>query len=145
MRNAMWHLILIAIVIGILVVGTQVGVDWLLHSGWRQVHASDLFVGAVAALASGAAMHTSNRRRQDLMLRMQAIKDVNHHVRNALTAVTFSTALKNDPELTAVVQEANARIDWVLREVLPHSAEASVDGVRLSKWGRGTKEKAAER
>lgn len=145
MRNSTWHLIVIAIVIGILVAGTEVGMDWLLHSGRREVYASDFFVGAVAALASGVAMHAGNRRRRNLLLRMQAIEDVNHHVRNALTAVTYSAALKNDAALSAVVKDANDRIDWVLREVLPHSAEASGAGFRRSKWAGGAKVNSAER
>ncbi len=145
MRNARWHFVVVAIVIGILVAGAELGMDWLVHSERRAVYASDFFVGAVAAIASGAALDAAQRRRKALMLRLQAIEDVNHHVRNALTAVTYSAALKGDPELSAVVQDANDRVDWVLREVLPHSAHASEERLQPSKWADGAKVSPAGR
>jgi hypothetical protein len=46
------------------------------------------------------------------------VAEVNHHVRNALTSVLYSVHLNRDPELMKITQDAVARVDWVLREVL---------------------------
>jgi hypothetical protein len=55
------------------------------------------------------------------MDRLQATAEVNHHVRNALTAVLYSVHARRDQALMEVTQQAVGRIDWVLREVLGES------------------------
>jgi hypothetical protein len=53
---------------------------------------------------------------------MQIVEDVNHHVGNALTAITLSAALREDAELNTLIRDASDRIDWVLSDVLSKTA-----------------------
>ena len=142
MRNqGLTWTILVALLIGILVTVSGISLDWILHDGRRQVFASDIGKGAVAAVVSGVALVRSQRRRKDLLARMQAIEDVNHHVRNALTAITYSAALQHDPALTKVIEDANQRIDWVLRVSLPQYANAEEEHSSqvTNHWSQGAK------
>jgi len=58
---------------------------------------------------------------------MEIAAEVNHHIRNALTAIVFSASVENDPSLQLILKEATERIDWVLTTVLP-------DGEEKLKW-----------
>ena len=70
-------------------------------------------------------------------MRMQIIEDVNHHVRNALTAITLSSALRQDQELDAKVRDASDRIDWVLRDVLPQTINDRGSEAANPRWHSG--------
>jgi hypothetical protein len=142
MRNqGLTWTILVALLIGVLVTLSGIGIDWILHETRRQIFASDIGEGAVAAVVSGIALARGQRRRKDLLIRMQAIEDVNHHVRNALTAITYSAALQHDPALTRVIEDANQRIDWVLRVSLPQYANAEEEHLRrvTDQWSPGAR------
>lgn len=84
----------------------------------RTILYSDVFMGFVAVLlAFLVGLYYERLRRSDTE-RLRVAADVNHQVRNALTAVLYSVHVKRDPELIRVTQEAVNRIDWTLREVL---------------------------
>lgn len=137
-RGYLWRVLLIAFCIGVLVATSGVGVDWLLHGSRRHLLPSDALQGFVAALISGLALAGHERHHRHLLFRMQAIEDVNHHVRNALTAITYSAAIKDDPALAKVIADANQRVDWVLREVLSKHVLASDDDAPLpNQWPKG--------
>ena len=136
-RSAGWvWLMLAALAIGLLTSLLGIGVDHLLHTS-RPLYASDILEGAAAFLLSWAVLLRGQRQRRDLLARMQAVEDVNHHVRNALTAVTYSTVLKEDPVLNAIVEDANDRIDWTLRKVLPGTATAFHPTLEERRWCSG--------
>lgn len=120
--NVLW-LLCASLAIGILTSLLGIGVDHLLHST-RPLYASDIIEGFAAFLLSLFALLRVQQQRRDLLIRMQAVEDVNHHVRNALTAVTYSAVLKEDPVLNAIVADANERIDWTLRSVLPRTSSS---------------------
>ena len=141
-------MVVVAFAIGILTVFVSVAVDWLLHGrglvgGWeifgagRTVYASDLLAAFVAGSASGIALGRLQARRRELLARMQAVEDVNHHVRNALTAVALSAALHDDVQLNEQVRDATERIDWVLRDVLPNTVDGRRAGTEPSRWSGG--------
>jgi hypothetical protein len=147
-KNSYVFVVLVAFAIGISTVFVSVGVDWVLHGRgtvgtWeifglgRNVYASDLLAAFVAATASGIALGRVQARRRELLARMQAIEDVNHHVRNALTAVALSAALHDNAELNERVRDAAERIDWVLRDVLPNTLKGQNPGTEPSKWSGG--------
>jgi hypothetical protein len=119
-HTSYWLIVAAALVIGVITTLLGIGVDRVLHQQ-RPLLTSDVLEGAAAALLSGIALLRFQRRKRDLLARIQAVEDVNHHVRNALTAVMYSTVLTQDPVLNAIVQDANERIDWTLREVLPRT------------------------
>ena len=86
-----------------------------------------MYTCAIACVFSYALMMYEKRRRMILARRMAITAEVNHHVRNALTAIVYSTAVSHDPSLQSVLEDATARIDWVLTTVLP-------DGEERLKW-----------
>jgi len=61
-----------------------------------------------------------SRERQRLTLaRMQAIAEMNHHIRNALSPISLSLDATEDQQLKRLISESVDRIDWALREILP--------------------------
>ena len=147
-KNSYVFVVLVAFAIGISTVVVSVAVDWVLHGrglveSWeifgpgRNVYASDLLAALVAGAASGIALGRLQARRRQLLTRMQAVEDVNHHVRNALTAVALSAALHEDAELNERVRDAAERIDWVLRDVLPNAVDGRSVGTEPPRWSGG--------
>ncbi len=120
-KSSYWIVALVALFIGGLTILSSLAVDRLAHHVVRPVYASDLLAGTVAALFSGFALFRMQVRKRELLTRMQIVEDVNHHVRNALTAITLSASLQQDPELNDRVRDAADRIDWVLNHVLSHT------------------------
>ena len=83
----------------------------------------DVLLGLVAA-----ALAFLIQRQQDRELRRQrqsavVIEQMNHHIRNALQIIVARASLDHEakPELQQI-NDAVARIDWALREILPQSA-----------------------
>lgn len=61
----------------------------------------------------------SRRQYQLTAARMQVIAEMNHHIRNALTAISLSADVTEDQHLIRVISGGVDRIDWALREILP--------------------------
>lgn len=61
----------------------------------------------------------TRREHQLTAARMQVIAEMNHHIRNALTAISLSADVTEDKHLVRVISEGIDRIDWALREILP--------------------------
>lgn len=72
----------------------------------------------VVALLIAKLMQTSNRLREATLLRMQVISEMNHHIRNALTAICASTDAIQNQQCIRVISESVDRIEWTLREIL---------------------------
>ncbi len=73
---------------------------------------------AVVALLTARLMHAANRRREAELVRMQVISEMNHHIRNALAAVTLTTDSIENQQCIRVISESVDRIEWALREIL---------------------------
>jgi signal transduction histidine kinase len=87
---------------------------------WERLLAEGLSALVVALLTAGL-MHQANKRREAALLRMQVIADMNHHIRNALSAISLSTDTIQSQQSIAVISQSVDRIEWALREVLPRS------------------------
>ena len=135
--NSYWVVILIALCIGFAALLFSLTLDRLLHGIFRHIYASDWFEAISAAVLSGVVLIRMQSRRRELLARMQIVEDVNHHVRNALTAIVFSASLREDPELNAQVRDACARIDWVLTEVLSRSVDGLPHESPTHSWNAG--------
>jgi hypothetical protein len=122
-----------ALVVGFLIAGCGFGVDHLVHRASR-LYASDLYTFIVAAVFSYALMIYEKRRRAVLVRRMKVAAEVNHHIRNALTAVVFKASVQNDPALQAIIEDATARINWVLTTVLPDGSKDLTWPVQAADW-----------
>ena len=119
-----WPIYVTAFLTAVVVFATGILVDELLGIKNREVLFSDVFTAIVAGLLAWLAGRYYARARQAALNRLRATADVNHHVRNALTAVLYSVHLNRDPELMRITKDAVSRIDWVLREVLRDGGDA---------------------
>ncbi|MBW4039613.1 MAG: hypothetical protein HIU91_12225 [Acidobacteria bacterium] len=108
-------------------------VDRLVHHADR-LYASDFYTTLVAFLFSYTVMIYQVRRRRMLLRRMQIAAEVNHHIRNALSAIVYTAAVQGDADLQAVIQDATARIDWVLSTVLPDGEDELRWPVQVTSW-----------
>jgi hypothetical protein len=120
------RIVLSALVVGLLIGLCGVGLDRLVHHASR-IYASDLYTCVIASIFSYLLMIYEKRRRMILARRMAIAAEVNHHIRNALTTIIYSTSVRRDPSLQATLKDATDRIDWVLTTVLP-------DGDGRLKW-----------
>jgi hypothetical protein len=135
--NSYLFTVSIALLIGVLTIVASLLLDRAVHHLARPVYASDVLVGTLVALLSGAALLRAQIIRQELLTRMQITEDVNHHVRNALAAITLTTSLREDPELIELVKDASERIDWVLSEILSGAVSGKVTPKAPSRWRPG--------
>jgi hypothetical protein len=80
---------------------------------------SNALVGMLAATLVFTVLAVGREQRRRLAERMDAMNEVNHHIRNALQSLAFTSAgLKGSKEGEAI-GEAVQRIQWALHEVLP--------------------------
>jgi hypothetical protein len=112
------RILLVALVVGLLIGVCGVGLDRLVHHASR-IYASDLYTCIIASIFSYLLMIYEKRRRMILARRMAIAAEVNHHIRNALSAIIYSTSVRRDQPLQATLKDATDRIDWVLTTVLP--------------------------
>lgn len=122
-----------AILLGLMIGVCGFGLDCLVHHASR-IYASDLYTCIVASVLSYLVLAYERRRRMILARRMEIAAEVNHHIRNALTAIVFSASVENDPALQLTLKEATERIDWVLTTVLPDGEERLKWPVQRPEW-----------
>ncbi len=122
-----------ALLLGLMIGVCGFGLDHLVHHASR-IYASDLYTSIVAAVLSYLVLANEKRRRMILARRMEIAAEVNHHIRNALTAIVFSASVENDPALQSTLEDATARIDWVLTTVLPDGDEKLKWPVQKPEW-----------
>lgn len=119
--NAEWPAVIVAVLTAAVVFAAGIVLDVLLRVQNREILYSDVFTSGVAGVLAYIAGRYYARTRRAAAERLQASAEVNHHVRNALTAVLYSVHARRDAALVEVTQQAVGRIDWVLREVLGES------------------------
>jgi hypothetical protein len=112
------NLVLTAFGIGLAVFLVGFGLDRLLLSDSPALLSSDAVTGGIAALLAYFAVHQYQVRQKENAARLRVVAEVNHHVRNALSAILLSVHIRRDPELLNITESAVSRIDWVLTEVL---------------------------
>jgi len=110
---------LLALSVGILVAGTGFALDWYQIPGKTDILWSDVFTGFIACVLSYLALWYQRLHRRLYLSRLRMIAEMNHHIRNAITPLLYSSQLTKHRELLQLTEAAAARIDWVLREVLP--------------------------
>jgi len=101
---------------------------------WERVLAEGVSAVVVAALTAGI-MNLANQRQQAALLRMQVISEMNHHIRNALAAISLTTDSIQNQQCVRVISESVDRIEWTLREVLLQNkpiSERDIDRLRYA-------------
>jgi hypothetical protein len=122
-----------ALLLGLMIGVCGFGLDCLVHHASR-IYASDLYTCIVASALSYLVLIYEKRRRMILARRMEIAAEVNHHIRNALTAIVFSASVENDQSLQLILKDATERIDWVLTTVLPDGEERLKWPVQKPEW-----------
>ena len=87
----------------------------------HNVHGFLAFVDDLAAgIAAGLVVLLYERWRQrEVDRKLQTIRLMNHHVRNALQIISAASYASDGTEPPAGIRDAVRRIEWALREVLP--------------------------
>jgi hypothetical protein len=124
---------MLALLLGLLVGVCGFGLDRIVHHVNR-IYASDLYTCVVATVFLYLLMIYEKRRRMILARRMAIAAEVNHHIRNALTAIVYSAAVRRDPLLQSTLKDATDRIDWVLTTVLPDGDQKLQWPVQAPQW-----------
>jgi len=78
----------------------------------------DMVVGAIAGLVVFAYEQQQHRA---ILQRISVIAAMNHHVRNALQAISYAPYAEQTKQLKLLEDSVN-RIQWALREILPRTA-----------------------
>jgi signal transduction histidine kinase len=84
---------------------------------WERLLAEGVSAVVVAGLTAGF-MDAATQRQEAALLRMQVISEMNHHIRNALGAISLTTDSIPNQECVRIISESVDRIEWALLEVL---------------------------
>jgi hypothetical protein len=101
---------------------------------WERLLAEGVSAIVVAGLTAGF-MDSANQRQQAALLRMQVISEMNHHIRNALGAISLTTDSIQNQNCVRVISDSVDRIEWTLREVLLRRepiSEKEIDRLRYA-------------
>jgi hypothetical protein len=119
------HSGLLSLVVAAVVAALGFGLDVLL---FREavprrglVLASSSIIGAVAGWLLYQLLRNERHKQQMVQQRMRTIADLNHHIRDALHVIRYTGGSRStlDASQLQLINEAVARIDWALCEVLP--------------------------
>ena len=109
----------LALLFGGVVLFTATGLDFLLErrpqSFLGSIDASAVVAAVVAALLFYRMLWQEQERRKAIRRRLETIREMNHHIRNAVQALT-SYIPQNEE---ASIDDSLHRVDWALREILP--------------------------
>jgi len=101
---------------------------------WERLLAEGVSAVVVAGLTAGF-MDAANQGQEAALLRMQVISEMNHHIRNALGAISLTTDSIQNHECVRVISDSVDRIEWTLREVLLRRkpiSEKEIDRLRYT-------------
>ncbi len=116
------NLWLIAGGLGLVMFVASLGFDLVLLKH-RETPAAIIVSNGLVALLAATLVFTllayGRQQRRRIMERMDALDEVNHHVRNALQALSFTAGALQGTKEGATVSESIQRIQWALLEVLP--------------------------
>lgn len=101
---------------------------------WERLLAEGVSAVVVAGLTAGF-MDAANQRQEAALLRMQVISEMNHHIRNALSAISLTTDSIQNHDCVRVISDSVDRIEWTLREVLLRRkpiSEKEIDRLRYT-------------
>src|SRR5215475_6541784 len=83
------------------------------------IYLDDLVLGIVAGLVVFA---YEQRRHKAMLEKIAVISAMNHHVRNALQAISYAPYTEQAKQIQ-LIQQSVARIQWALQEVLPGAVD----------------------
>lgn len=112
----------IAGAVGLVMFVGSVGFDIVLLKH-QETPAAIMISNGLVALLAAMLVYTllayGREQRRLIMERMEALNEVNHHIRNALQALAFTEGALKGTKEGVTVSESVQRIQWALLEVLP--------------------------
>lgn len=118
-----------AISAGAIAFVTSIAAQWLIYDHWlggRGVRLADPSIAAVAvALFVKHLRQTEHKNKLADLRRFEVIRQMNHHIRNALHVLAYQPFLPDGS--SEMAQQAIKRIEWVLTEVLPAVRDEELD------------------
>lgn len=84
----------------------------------------------IVALLTARLVHAANRRQEAALLRMQIVSEMNHHIRNALQAISVMAESTENQQCIRVISESVGCIEWALREDITPAKTVSGKGIR---------------
>lgn len=88
----------------------------------------DIIIGVLVAVVVFA---YEQRRHRIMLNKLRVITAMNHHVRNALQAISYAPYTEQREQIE-LIQESVTRIQWALREILP-AEESTPDSLFLNR------------
>ena len=115
------NLWLIAAAIGVIMFVGSLAFDLALlkNEATLAIVISNGLAGLLAATLVFTVLAVGREQRRRLAERMDAMNEVNHHIRNALQSLAFTAAALKGTKNAEAIGEAVQRIQWALHEVLP--------------------------
>ena len=107
----------ISLSIGLIIALIGAGVELAIgHQHFLSIDSiDDLLIGVLAA---GVIFAYEQHRYRATMDKIQMISAMNHHVRNALQAISYAPYTEQEKQIK-LIAESVSRIEWALREILP--------------------------
>lgn len=113
----------LALLFGGVVLLTATGLDFLLEkrslSFMGNIDASAVMAAVVAALLFYRMLWQERERRKGIRRRLETIRDLNHHIRNAVHTIALTSSIPQNEETVKAIDDSLHRVDWALREILP--------------------------
>ncbi len=115
------NLWLVAAGMGVIIFAVGAAFDLVLlrHEAVLAIMVSNGLAALLAAALLFTLLAYGRAQRRRIEERMDALMEVNHHIRNALQALAFAAGALRDRKESAAINEAVQRIQWALSEVLP--------------------------
>lgn len=122
LQSSLLHRIGLGVIIGIGLFLLSVFLEIVLNDG--KIGGVNLYLDNMLTglLAGGMVFWYEQRRHHVLLDKIRVIADMNHHVRNALQAITLASYTEDSNQIE-IIDEAAKRIQWALREILPGEVE----------------------
>ena len=113
----------ISVFLGLGVASVGVAMEYLLQGTppFSVSSADDVVVGVLAGLVVFA---YEQRQQRAVLKKVSIIAAMNHHVRNALQAISYAPYAEQTKQIK-LIEESVQRIQWALKEVLPGDVEDS--------------------
>ncbi len=115
-----------SVLLGILIAALGVCLEILINkTAYTVVEAiDDIVIGILAALVVFA---YEQKQYRATMEKIRVIAGMNHHVRNALQAISYAPYTEQAKQIK-MIGESVSRIEWALREILPGEPETKDEG-----------------
>jgi len=114
----MWRSFRKASIFGAVVISFGMGLDLVFHfigAHWgSEVFVENILTGLLAGWAGFTFMEDRRHRTEQ---RMEALAYLNHHIRNALTAIELAKYAPDDDQRLHIIEDASRRIELTIRRI----------------------------